>query len=187
MREKTKQNISKKSCAGTAFMDRAADTLLATLSAVIICIVLAAVFFRYVLNHSLSWSDEMVRYLFVWFTMLGAAVTLREREHIRVDFFVEKLSARHRRWAEVAMLACVSIFHAVLIVLGACWVWSTRGSYTSALQWPLNLLFYAALPCSATLGLWYAVRRMIHGEFTEGNGIDDKPTAPEHGGDACNS
>ncbi len=171
----------------TKCLDRLADTLLATLSAGIICIVLAAVFFRYVLNHSLSWSDEMVRYLFVWFTMLGAAVTLREREHIRVDFFVEKLSARHRRWAEVAMLACVSIFHAALMVLGICWVWSTRGSYTSALQWPLNLFFYAALPCSAALSLWYAVRRLIHGEFVEDDGVCDNPPAPDHGGDGCNS
>jgi len=185
-----KHNSSSSACQANstaAAIDRLADTLLASLSAGIICIVLTAVFFRYVLNHSLSWSDELVRYLFVWFTMLGAAVTLREREHIRVDFFVEKLSARYRRWVEVAMLVCVSIFHAALLVLGACWVWSTRGSYTSALQWPLNLLFYAALPSTAAMALWYAVRRLWHGDFAEREGLGETPAAPGEGGDVCQS
>ncbi len=185
-----KQNSNSSACKAnslTAIIDRLADGLLAALSGGIICIVLTAVFFRYVLNHSLSWSDELVRYLFVWFTMLGAAVTLREREHIRVDFFVEKLSARYRRWAEVAILVGVSIFHAALIVLGACWVWSTRGSYTSALQWPLNLLFYAALPSSAVLALWYTAQRLRHGEFAEREGLGETPAAPGEGGDVCQS
>jgi TRAP-type C4-dicarboxylate transport system permease small subunit len=85
------------------------------------------------------------------------------------------------------MLVCVSIFHAALVVLGTCWVWSTRGSYTSALQWPLNLFFYAALPCSAVLGLWYAMRRLLRGEFSERTASDDATTPTDKGGAACNS
>ena len=164
-----------------------ADTLLISLSAGIVCIVLTAVFFRYVLNHSLSWSDELVRYLFVWFTLLGAAVTLRECEHIRVEYFVEKFYTRYRRIVEAAMLTGVALFHAAMVVLGVCWVWSTHGSYTSALQWPLNLFFYAALPCSATLALWYAVRRLVRGEFSEGTAVNDKSEALKDGGNRCNS
>ncbi len=148
-------------------VDRAADALLIGLSAALVSIMLAAVYFRYALNRSLSWSDEVVRYLFVWFTLLGAAVAVREREHIRVDYFVEKLPPSLRRAAEAFSLAGVCLFQAGLTVLGAGWVWSTRGSLTSALQWPLNLLFYAALPCSTLLGLWYAVRRLVGGAYSE--------------------
>ena len=147
--------------------DRAADGVLAALGALLTGIVLVAVFFRYVLNQSISWSDELVRYLFVWFTLLGAAVTLREREHIRVEYFVEHLPPRARRLVGRLMLAGVVCFQAAAAALGCAWVWETRGSYTSALRWPLNLLFYAALPVSAVLGLWYAVRRAWRGEWTE--------------------
>ena len=74
-----------------------ADRLLVGLFAVILAIILVAVFFRYVINHSLFWSDEVVRYLFVWFTLLGAALVLRDRRHIRVEYFVENLYIFYKR------------------------------------------------------------------------------------------
>lgn len=43
------------------------------------------VFFRYVLNNSLSWSEELARILFVWATYLGIAVVSRDKEQIIVD------------------------------------------------------------------------------------------------------
>ncbi len=168
-------------------IDRAADTILAALSAGIVCIVLTSVFFRYVLNHSLSWSDELVRYLFVWFTLIGSAITLREREHIRVEYFAEKFPEHIRRICEITILIGISLFHFFLIVTGFCWVWSTRGTYTSALQWPLNIFFYAALPCSAILTLWYTLRRLVYAEFSEHTAIDDLSTHHDQGGAPCNS
>ena len=65
--------------------------MLVGLFSLILVIILVAVFFRYVVNHSLFWSDEVVRYLFVWFTLLGAALVLRDRRHIRVEYFVEQM------------------------------------------------------------------------------------------------
>lgn len=157
----------------TTILDRIADALLIGLTTSVVSIVLLAVFFRYVLNHSLFWSDELVRYLFVWFTLIGASVTLREREHIRVEYFVEKLPLRMRRNVEIATLAGVCIFQAAMAVLGTLWVMSTQGTYTSALQWPLNLFFYAALPCSAVLGFWYTLRRLLRSEFSEKESIEE--------------
>ena len=62
------------------------DWLLVVQIGLIVTIVLAAVFFRYVINHSLPWSDEAARYLFVWLTLLGSSAVLRERAHIRVEY-----------------------------------------------------------------------------------------------------
>jgi TRAP-type C4-dicarboxylate transport system permease small subunit len=169
-------------------IDRAADALLTALSASLSVIVLTAVFFRYALNQSLSWSDELVRYLFVWFTLLGAAVALREREHIRVDYFVGKLPPQLRRGIECLALCAIGLFQIAMIVLGFMWVYAARGTLTSALQWPLNLLFYAALPCTALLSLWYAARRLVRGEYREMD-VDESSTGSESvkGGAKCNS
>jgi len=42
------------------------------------------VFFRYVLNASLTWSEEISRFTYVWFVYLGVSIATRSKEHVRV-------------------------------------------------------------------------------------------------------
>ncbi|MBK5241486.1 TRAP transporter small permease [Clostridium sp.] len=49
------------------------------------------VIFRYVLKSSLSWSEELSTYLFIWLTFLGASVGIRNGAHIKVMFFVNNI------------------------------------------------------------------------------------------------
>jgi len=163
--------------------DSAADLVLVLLLAAIVVIALLAVFYRYVLNHSLVWSDEVVRYLFVWFTLLGAAITLREREHMRVEYFAELLPPGPRRFVELVMLVGVLLFYLAMLVLGFMWVHQTQGTSTSALKWPLNWFFYAALPVSAALGAWYALRRLQSGQYAELDATVDESDGRTGGSD----
>jgi TRAP-type transport system small permease protein len=162
--------------------DKITDFILTCLLATMVCIVLLSVFFRYVLNDSLFWSDELVRYVFVWFTMIGAAVVLREREHIRIEYFVEKLPERTRRMIEAAVLAGVCLLQSAFAILGFLWVWSTRGTSTSALQWPLNIFFYAAVPISSVIAWYYSLNRLRKGAFTEKAPAESEAPPPDVGG-----
>jgi TRAP-type C4-dicarboxylate transport system permease small subunit len=144
-----------------------ADWLLAGLFSLILAIILLSVFFRYVINHSLFWSDEVVRYCFVWFILLGAALTLRDRRHLRVEYFVEHFPAKLKRTAEYISLLLIAAFSIFLSVAGIMWVKETQGTYTSALGLPLNLVFYAALPAASIMSVWFAVKRFRSGQFSE--------------------
>ena len=143
------------------------DLILVGLFSTILLIILVAVFFRYVINHSLFWSDEVVRYLFVWFTLLGAALVLRDRRHIRVEYFVEHLPRDVRRAVELAGLVLILTFNVFLAVAGMLWVRETAGAVTPALGLPLNWVYYAALPITAALGSWFAVQRLAAGKYAE--------------------
>jgi len=48
-------------------------------------LVLVQVFFRYVLNESLFWAEELVRGLMVWGVMISSALVAASRSHIRVE------------------------------------------------------------------------------------------------------
>lgn len=148
-------------------IDSASDLFMVVLSSAILLIALSAIFCRYMLNHSLFWSDEVIRYLFVWFVFIGAVLALRDREHIRVEYFVELLPLPVRRLIEPAMFFGVLLFYLAMLLLGFMWVWETRGTSTSALKWPLNWVFYAALPVSAIPGAWYCLRRLKSGQYSE--------------------
>jgi TRAP-type C4-dicarboxylate transport system permease small subunit len=70
------------------------------------------VFFRYVLNDSLSWSEELSRYGLVYATFLGAALAARRGSHIRVsvlDHLLPEAWARPLRvFQEIVTLAFVA-------------------------------------------------------------------------------
>ncbi|HXZ44892.1 MAG TPA: TRAP transporter small permease [archaeon] len=55
---------------------------------VLTSLTLAQVFFRYGLNSPLTWSEELVRYLCVWLTFLGASVLTAKNAHLRLGVTV---------------------------------------------------------------------------------------------------
>ena len=132
-------------------LHQAVDFILIVMISGFVILVLTAVFFRYILNHALIWSDELLRYLFVWFSMLGAASVFRSDEHIRVDFFIERMPAGVQRYLKSVSMIAAGIFSLAMTVLGFFWVYEMRGAITSALKWPINWFFYAALPVSSLL------------------------------------
>lgn len=143
------------------------DWVVVAMFGAILIVVLSAVFFRYVIGSSLAWSDEAVRYLFVHFTMLGVTLALRDRQHIRVEFFVEHLPPALRKGVEMFSLLLVLAFNLVLFLFGMRWVFESAGFTTPALGLPLNWVLFSALPISALIALAYGVRRLIRGEYAE--------------------
>jgi TRAP-type C4-dicarboxylate transport system permease small subunit len=136
------------------------DIILAILLGTIVAVMFFQVFFRYILNNSLSWSEEVVRFLFIWLTFLGAALNIRDKWHISVDFFVNILP---KKWREAMVL-----FNSILLLLflffltigGFVWVYFAEGASSSALGLPLHLTLYGALPVTSMIGSYYAIRNI---------------------------
>jgi TRAP-type C4-dicarboxylate transport system permease small subunit len=91
-------------------LDRLLDGVTILILAVLLAVVGVQIFARYVLNHSLYWSEELARYLFIYLVFLGAAVALRRDGHIRVSFLVERLPAGLQRAAAVLVDLVVLVF-----------------------------------------------------------------------------
>ncbi len=67
------------------------------------------VFFRYALNDSLFWSEELGRLILVWLTFLGASVAYKRGAHIGVDALVNALPPAGKRIASIAA-TCTGLF-----------------------------------------------------------------------------
>lgn len=50
---------------------------------------------RYVFSNSISWSEELARYIFLWQIWLGASYAVRKQKHIRIDVIKSKLSTKN--------------------------------------------------------------------------------------------
>lgn len=77
------------------------------------------VLFRYVIQASLSWSEELARYFFIWLTFIGACVATRERTHIKVTMLIDTIKNKKVKRYLVLFANLLSIcFLAVLVRWG---------------------------------------------------------------------
>ena len=144
----------------------------------------AQVFFRFVLNASLTWSEELSRFAFIWLVYMGAVLGAKERIHIRVTAFHRLLPLGIRGWViPAADLFWVTI-NLVFAWQGALQVAHLlKFSYISpALQWNMAFI-YAVVP----LGFLFMSLRIVEGHWrdwrngTLGQWRDDMVFAAESG------
>ncbi len=88
---------------------RPVELVAAALLLLMIVIVLANVFFRYVLAQPLIWGDEVASLSFIWMAMLGSALAVDRHEHMKLTIFLPMMPPAVARAAEVAgqVLVCL--------------------------------------------------------------------------------
>ena len=84
--------------------------LLITLAAIVV----AAVFYRYVLNDSLPWYDELASVLLAWITYFGAALAALKRAHLGFTALVASLPRNARI---VLFVIAEAVVYAVFIAI----------------------------------------------------------------------
>ena len=116
----------------------AVDAIAAALLAADLAVVSLSVFYRYVLDAPLEWSDDVARALLVALSFFGAAGALARNENVGIAFFADLLPTRVRRVVDaggsllVALVASVVAWDALR--LGAITTGQTMGSGLP-LQW----------------------------------------------------
>jgi len=110
------------------------------------------VILRYVFAASLSWYDELVGYLLVWLTFLGAVLAQSHGQHIGIGELVEHAPARSRPVLELAKHTVLVAVHLVLLVYGAQLAVRFLGERATTVAVPMGVV-YGVIPLSAALML----------------------------------
>ena len=145
------------------FIDRVLSLLGKALVGVLASGVIVSVLLRYVFSISFVWSEEILTMVFVATTFFGAALGLREHEHIAITHFVDRLPRPMRR-----ILLVLS--NAVIIVVAAfVFYYSVRmiqkvGRVPSPATGIIKGVYYSMVPISFLLTIFYAVVDSI-GQF----------------------
>lgn len=64
------------------------EVILALLSTIMVVVIFLQVFMRFVMENSLSWSEELARYSFIWLIYIGISYGVKKQRHIKVDAFL---------------------------------------------------------------------------------------------------
>lgn len=97
-REKTVQALMLSVARGTGWLARIALWISAAALTLMTALITAQVFYRYVLNDSISWTEPASVMLMGWFIFLGAAVGIREGYHLSFDVVLYFLPNSIKLW-----------------------------------------------------------------------------------------
>ena len=73
------------------------------LAAIMTGMILIQVFFRYFLNHSLPWPEELAKFTMVWMTFLVAPYAYRKGLNVNMELFVSKIPKKIRGLLEILL------------------------------------------------------------------------------------
>jgi TRAP-type C4-dicarboxylate transport system permease small subunit len=131
------------------------------LTLMIFCVLLQ-VFVRYFINLlgtvSLSWTEEMARFLLIFVTFWGAAIALRKKEHIAIPFLLERVSPRTQLILRLVFIAVMAAFLVIVFFGGLTMMrvmWNTPVG--SGLRWLSVGKVYTFVPVGTGLMLVYLV------------------------------
>lgn len=96
---------------------RALQAKLESLSGLMLLLTILIIFIqvitRYVFFYSLPWSEELTRYLFIWFVYLSLSISIRENMSIRIDFLDQFLKGKTKKLVGIL----VDILSLVILVV----------------------------------------------------------------------
>jgi len=118
------------------------------------------VIFRYILNNSLIWAEELCRYLFVWMVFFGSAVAFKDRKHISLDLVDRVLPGWIKRYFTLILDILVIAFTIFLSVVGYQLAMKSMTQPSPAMQIPLGYI-YLAIPLGAAAMCINTIRRAI--------------------------
>jgi len=126
---------------------------------VMLFIIFLQVIFRYVLHSSLTFSEELARYLFVWTVFMGSAVVARDNGHIVVGVLTERLKGKKAKYVKSAAYIFTMTFVAILFFQGLKMMRLSSFQHSPALGLSMSLV-YLAIPI-ATFVMFFNILILV--------------------------
>jgi len=126
---------------------------------------LLQVFFRYILNFSISWTEELSRYIFIWMVFLSGFFTVQEKLNIRLDIIINLFTSSHRKWLNICIDIFTAMFLLSIFIFGVKYSIFSMEQRTPALNIPKGYI-YMALPIGSLL-MFISIIRILKTNITK--------------------
>ena len=139
------------------------DMFFSVLSLGGMCIIISMqVFNRYVLGHSLDWSEELGRYLFIWAVYMGCSYAMQEDRHLEVTILRYLFGPKAEKALMVVAYSLTTVFCVICVYFGVQMFFflAETGQVTPALQMKIYWV-YLSIPVGMGLMAIRTVERII--------------------------
>ncbi len=135
-------------------------TLAGAFLAVMTGVVILQVFFRYVLNDSLSWTEELSKTMMVWSALLVAPWAYRSNANVALTMFMNELPSVLRNLTHLVIDGLVFWIAAIFVREGI--DFCVRGQSIRAASMPIQVAwFYSVIPIAFSLVFLVSFERLL--------------------------
>jgi TRAP-type C4-dicarboxylate transport system permease small subunit len=108
-------------------------------------------------------SEDFAKLFFVWMVFLGTAVVTRDRMHIQVDYFVEKMSPKLRQTVDLTMQLLILALFLVILKYALDFIAVQKGMRSVGLDIPLAA-YSSAVIFGSLFVVFYLLYSLLRGK-----------------------
>lgn len=133
------------------------------------------VFSRYILGTSLSWTEEITRYLFIWSAFLSVSLCTKKCISIKIDQFIKLFPKRGKSLWKVLNLTVEFIFFVYLIPYAYLYLKATVESGQTSPACGIPMYYVQAAPLVSFVLTALRIAQRWFGEWKIVLGMEKKP------------
>ncbi|MEZ5825270.1 MAG: TRAP transporter small permease subunit [Geminicoccaceae bacterium] len=153
-----------------------------SLMGIMLAIMVAAVFFRYVLNDSLVWSEDVLLMMAIWMTFAVAPIAYRVGSNVSLDTLSGRITGRSAHVLGFATHVLVMVLLVFLVIQTAGFI--ERGWNIRANTVPVQMAWiYMIMPTAFIAMLLVGAERALRDLVGIMDPLDDLALAPEPSAD----
>lgn len=116
---------------------------------------------RYILNNPSTMSEEIIRYMLIWFTLLAAAYVFGKNKHIAILFIRESMPQKIQVFLTYLSQVTVLLTVAVVFIYGGIKITMLTIPQIAPATGISMGFVYAALPVSGVITLFYTIYNIM--------------------------
>ena len=151
-----------------SWLRRRAENVAVALLSIMFATFIIQIFFRYVLNDPLGWTEEVIITTWLWTVLWGAAFIIDESEEIRFDIIYSNITERTRRIFTVITGVILIVFYVISLPASYSYVSFMKVERSAYLHVPINWMYsvYLIFAVACIIRYCWLVRQAIRGEVS---------------------
>ncbi|MDO4490747.1 MAG: TRAP transporter small permease [Lachnospiraceae bacterium] len=116
---------------------------------------------RFVFNSPSTISEELLTYTFAWMAMFAAALVFGKRDHMRMSFLIDHLSASKRKNLEIFIELLIVAFAVIVLIYGGFSIMKLTMTQKTASLGIMMGVVYSVVPITGILISVYGILNII--------------------------
>lgn len=154
-------------------VDKAIETIAVTAVALMTLTVTLQVITRKIFNFVFFWSEEITLLLLIWFSFLGIAIGFRDRLHIAMDAFANRLPKKFNLVLDALIALANLAFGIFLIVYGWQFTQLMSSNTMTATGWSSSVM-YVIMPITGIMVSIYSVLHLLRIDTVQHKNLDEE-------------